>query len=102
MQMVELEAVEAGANGRGAEISGPLMADPLAHDAWRLRRLIERHMHYTNSARAKHILANWSELLPKFVKIVPTDYRRALTEHQIEPEVAQAPARAKLAGAARG
>ena len=57
-----------------------VMADPLSNDAVRLYRLIERHRHYTNSARAKLILDNWNQYLPKFVKIVPVDFRRALNE----------------------
>ena len=29
---------------------------------------------------AKQILDNWDEFLPKFVKVMPVDYRRALIE----------------------
>ena len=42
--------------------------------------LITRHLHYTGSARAKEILDNFGRYLPKFVKIMPTEYRRALAE----------------------
>jgi glutamate synthase domain-containing protein 3 len=42
--------------------------------------LIERHARYTGSERAKTILANWAVWLPKFVKVMPTEYRRALKE----------------------
>ena len=49
-----------------------------------LRMLIERHRHYTNSAVARRILDNWSEMLPKFVKVMPVDYRRALKEMEAE------------------
>ncbi|MFA7240451.1 MAG: glutamate synthase large subunit [Sulfuricellaceae bacterium] len=45
-----------------------------------LRGLIERHLHYTGSARAQLILGNWAEYLPKFIKVMPTEYRRALQE----------------------
>jgi glutamate synthase (NADPH/NADH) large chain len=51
-------------------------------DATRLRQLIERHVHYTDSARGRHILENWDAYLPKFVKVMPVDYRRALQEMQ--------------------
>jgi glutamate synthase (NADPH/NADH) large chain len=37
-------------------------------------------LHYTGSARAKLILDNWSTYLPKFIKVMPTEYRRALLE----------------------
>jgi glutamate synthase domain-containing protein 3 len=45
-----------------------------------LRSLIEQHARYTSSERAKTIIANWSVWLPKFVKVMPTEYRRALKE----------------------
>jgi glutamate synthase (NADPH/NADH) large chain len=56
--------------------------DMTRHDAWRLRQLIARHVHYTDSARGRHILDNWRDYLPKFVKVMPVDYRRALQEMQ--------------------
>ena len=56
--------------------------DMTRYDALRLRRLIERHVHYTDSARGRSILENWTVMLPKFVKIMPVDYRRALQEMQ--------------------
>ncbi|MCP4043897.1 MAG: hypothetical protein GY731_18395 [Gammaproteobacteria bacterium] len=37
-------------------------------------------MHYTDSTKARDILDNWDELLPRFVKVMPVDYRRALNE----------------------
>ena len=49
-------------------------------DEERLRRLIENHLHYTDSARAKAILDDWGAYLPKFVKVMPVEYRRALEE----------------------
>jgi glutamate synthase domain-containing protein 2/glutamate synthase domain-containing protein 1/glutamate synthase domain-containing protein 3 len=45
-----------------------------------LMSLIEHHSRYTGSERAKTILANWAVWLPKFVKVMPTEYRRALKE----------------------
>jgi glutamate synthase domain-containing protein 2/glutamate synthase domain-containing protein 1/glutamate synthase domain-containing protein 3 len=45
-----------------------------------LMSLIEHHARYTGSERAKTILANWAVWLPKFVKVMPTEYRRALQE----------------------
>jgi len=49
-------------------------------DEERLRQLIENHAHYTASPRAKHILDNWDEMVAKFVKVMPVEYRRALRE----------------------
>jgi glutamate synthase (NADPH/NADH) large chain len=37
-------------------------------------------MHYTSSKRAKEILENWETFRPKFVKVMPVEYRRALQE----------------------
>ena len=56
--------------------------DMTRHDAGRLKQLIENHLHYTGSERARLILDNWSKMLPKFVKIMPVDYRRALQAMQ--------------------
>jgi glutamate synthase (NADPH/NADH) large chain len=56
--------------------------DMTRHDAVRLRQLIERHLHYTNSAVARRILDDWQAMLPRFVKVMPVDYRRALEEMQ--------------------
>jgi len=47
-------------------------------DAGALRQLLEDHVKYTGSARARTILRNWETHLPYFVKVMPIDYRRAL------------------------
>ncbi len=57
-----------------------VMRDMTGHDAERLHQLIENHMHYSDSQRARTILENWTEYLPKFVKVMPVEYRRALVE----------------------
>jgi glutamate synthase domain-containing protein 3 len=41
---------------------------------------IEKHVEYTESARGKAILAAWPSEQKKFVKVMPTDYKRALAE----------------------
>ena len=45
-----------------------------------LRELVERHLHFTGSARARSILDNWDAMLGKFVKVFPNEYKRALSE----------------------
>ena len=60
------------------------MGDMLRFDAERLRILVERHLLYTGSARARAILDNWEGCLPFFMKIMPKDYRRALTDMAAE------------------
>jgi glutamate synthase (NADPH/NADH) large chain len=61
-----------------------LQSDMTRFDAERLRQLIQNHARYTASTRAQHILDNWDEYLPKFVKVMPVEYRRALQEMQVE------------------
>jgi glutamate synthase (NADPH) large chain len=65
------------------------MGDPLRFDAQRLRILIERHLLYTGSARARHLLDDWDSTMAAFVKVTPRDYRRALFELRAERESAR-------------
>jgi glutamate synthase (NADPH/NADH) large chain len=43
-----------------------------------LRGLIEQHLKMTGSARAEYILNAWPDMVGKFVKVVPIDYRKSL------------------------
>ncbi len=61
-----------------------VQSDMTRHDAERLRQLIQNHAHYTNSTHAQRILDDWDIYLPKFVKVMPVEYRRALQEMQVE------------------
>ncbi|MCV9998428.1 glutamate synthase large subunit [Pararhizobium sp. YC-54] len=54
--------------------------DMTRHDDERLYQLISNHLHYTGSPRAKEILDHWVEFRPKFRKVMPVEYRRALEE----------------------
>ena len=56
------------------------MSDMSRFDGERLRQLIANHARATGSSRARHILENWEEFLPKFRKVMPVEYRRALAE----------------------
>jgi glutamate synthase (NADPH/NADH) large chain len=64
----------------------------LESDVERLHVLITRHAKATGSKRAAEILANWKQWLPKFRKVMPVEYRRALRELQAnadaEPKIA--------------
>ncbi len=60
--------------------------DMTRFDAIRLKQLIENHQHYTNSSVAANILENWDEYLPRFVKVMPVEYRRALKEMQLRQQ----------------
>ena len=55
-------------------------ADMTRHDGERLWQLIGRHYKLTGSTRARTILDRWDRYLPKFVKVMPVEYRRALLE----------------------
>ncbi|MCP3998985.1 MAG: glutamate synthase large subunit, partial [bacterium] len=61
-----------------------LLARPLAHDVWRLKTLVERHARLANSSRAEEIMANFDDYLPRFYKITPNEFRRALKERDAE------------------
>jgi glutamate synthase domain-containing protein 3 len=43
-----------------------------------LRHWIAEHFDATGSPRAEWILENWSQMLPKFIKIFPHEYKRVL------------------------
>jgi glutamate synthase (NADPH/NADH) large chain len=59
-----------------------LSADMTEHDDERLYQLIDNHHRYTGSTRAKAILDGWDAYRPKFVKVMPVEYRRAIMEMQ--------------------
>jgi glutamate synthase (ferredoxin) len=44
----------------------------------KVRALVERHLHYTGSSRAKQVLAGWNANVKRFVKVMPKDYQRML------------------------
>jgi glutamate synthase (NADPH) large chain len=71
MDMVGLEAVES------------------EEDIELLRGMIERHLEWSGSDRARRVLDDWDEVLPRFVKVMPHDLKRVLRERQeAELEVA--------------
>ena len=55
-------------------------------DKEELKSLLTKHVAYTDSAKARMILENFDSYLPKFKKIIPSDYKRIvqLTEDFIE------------------
>ncbi|HWW47277.1 MAG TPA: glutamate synthase large subunit [Xanthobacteraceae bacterium] len=99
LAQVELEPIvsEESVNEDSYHQSGDLeahgsvdvFADMMCDDVKRLRLLISRHAAYTGSARAAAILEDWESWLPKFRKVVPVEYRRAL--QQMKATEANAP-----------
>ena len=65
------------------------------YDIIELKDLIEKHLKETGSAKAKKILDNFEEYLPKFKKIIPHDYKKmmsaiaAFEEKGLEPDQAK-------------
>jgi glutamate synthase domain-containing protein 3 len=57
-----------------------------AEDKDVLRTLIERHQRWTGSARAKEILSAWANMVGRFVKVMPIDYRKALERIRAEEQ----------------
>jgi glutamate synthase domain-containing protein 2/glutamate synthase domain-containing protein 3 len=49
-------------------------------DEAQLRKLLEDHIRWTGSAKAREILDNWAQTRTQFVKVFPTEYKRALGE----------------------
>ncbi|XP_029149773.1 glutamate synthase [NADH], amyloplastic isoform X3 [Arachis hypogaea] len=49
-----------------------------------LRMLIQQHQRHTNSMLAKEVLADFENLLPKFIKVFPREYKRALANMKSE------------------
>ena len=101
LAMVELEPVVAEDDilerfkHQGGDLEGhglvDVMRDLSRHDEERLYWLIVNHGRYTGSTRAAAILENWEQYRPRFVKVMPVDYRRALQEMELaqrEPEEA--------------
>jgi glutamate synthase (NADPH/NADH) large chain len=90
LTMVELEPMPGEENinsrifhhARDLEAHGlvDVNADMSRFDAHRLHHFISRHARFTGSAVAEKILAEWKTWYPKFHKVMPVEYRRALNE----------------------
>jgi glutamate synthase (NADPH/NADH) large chain len=100
MAMVELEPMPAEEeinarvyhHARDLEAHGlvEVMSDLSQFDAARLYLLISRHAHFTGSTVAKKILGDWATWYPRFRKVMPVEYRRALNELKAEARAMQA------------
>jgi glutamate synthase (NADPH/NADH) len=81
---------ESKVNQEMVELSS--LEDP--HEIAFLRGLIEDHHHYTGSELAARILLDFNRALPRFVKVLPTDYKRVMAEEAkkaLEAQKAQYP-----------
>ena len=90
MAMVELEPIpeeeevsqKVYGHAHDLETAGrvDVSGDMTRFDAERLRSLVYCQAELTGSRRAREILDNWAAFLPKFRKVIPVEYRRALAE----------------------
>ncbi len=55
-----------------------------------IKLLLTNHYHYTGSTLAENILANWSQFMPRFVKVLPLDYKRVLAQSENLAQIQQA------------
>jgi glutamate synthase domain-containing protein 2/glutamate synthase domain-containing protein 3 len=53
-------------------------------DVQRIRDLVTKHVHHTQSIRGRQVLEQWDTMIRKFVKIMPIDYKRILMSTQQE------------------
>ncbi len=53
-------------------------------DIVELQDMIRKHLLYTQSPLAEKILTNWEEYLPKFVKVIPLEYKKVLNELKLK------------------
>ncbi len=83
---------------------GMVDLEPLASadDIALVRELIQRHVDATASTYAAAILGDWIALQPKFVKIMPKDYKRVLAAEARARGEGRDPTFAELVGATSG
>ncbi len=60
------------------ELVGLEPVEPSTEDEATLRELLARHHDLTGSEPAARILGDWAASLPRFVRVIPHDYRRVL------------------------
>ena len=68
-------------------------------DEEQLKRLLQDHNRWTGSKRARELLDNWNEARHKFIKVFPSEYKRALSERKERQLLAASDtSRAQLSG----
>ena len=69
-----------------------MLLEHLQRDARASYRELAEAVGLTPPAVAERMLDDWENWLPKFKKVMPVDYRRALTELQAEQQKAKSAA----------
>jgi glutamate synthase (NADPH/NADH) large chain len=67
-----------------------------------LRRIVCRHIAFTNSAHASHLLFKWAEISRAWVKVMPRDYKRVLLAEAEAKRKGRVAEFSELVGAANG
>jgi glutamate synthase (NADPH) large chain len=84
MAMVALEpllSVEEQESKDGKAVNHTVVRDGISEaDDVILKRAVSDHFRYTGSFRARALLDDWPAARKQFVKVMPTEYRRALKE----------------------
>ncbi|HIN32499.1 MAG TPA: glutamate synthase subunit alpha, partial [Nitrospirales bacterium] len=57
-------------------------------DQQELLAMVTQHLTFTGSPKAKRLLEQWDRMIAKFVKVMPTDYKRVLAERKRQASVA--------------
>ncbi len=65
-------------------------------DIWLVYGLVENHLRHTGSPVARRVLDHWTHIVPQFVKVMPTDYKRVLQARRAAQRPPAPPARARL------
>ncbi|WP_298293164.1 glutamate synthase-related protein [Thiomonas sp.] len=91
--MVALEKVLPAAEQK-AQIAEALWHRGQSDEA-QLRKLLQDHLRWTGSLRARELLDHWEQARSRFVKVFPFEYKRALGELAAKREAAAEIARAK-------
>ncbi len=63
-----------------------LLETPSEEDLSGVRELLRTYFRHTSAARALRILTNWEQMKNHFVKVMPVEYKRVLSEMRKEAE----------------
>ncbi|MGQ1890714.1 glutamate synthase large subunit [Thermophagus sp. OGC60D27] len=53
-------------------------------DVQELQFLLHKHLLHTNSSKARKVLVNWEKYLPRFVKVIPFEYKKVMEQKKLE------------------
>jgi glutamate synthase domain-containing protein 3 len=53
-------------------------------DIWLVHDLVENHVRFTGSALGRRLLDNWEMMVARFVKVMPTEYKRVLQQRRAQ------------------